>query len=636
MTKTSLELEIIEKLPVVVFEYIIRKDGVMNFTYISPVCERILGLSQKELLSGEKSMREFIHPEDWPSFVENRESVRLNLTDFNWEGRVRLLKKDLWISATGKPNRTAEDNILVHGVIQDISTKKLLEAERYELERHLKSAMTKLNLSKHAQLNQSEKKYRSLMEHLSVAVIVHTDGRLQFANDYAVKMIGAKSAEELTGRDIMDFVHPSFKASIAERVVKLSAGENVPAMEEKIIRLDGSEVDVEVIAYPFEFDDKPAVQVILTDITEKKKKEQEARKTETLFTQLFENSPFAIVMLSEDGMVRKVNKGFESLFGFNSTELYGHSLNKFIISDEFQSEGDSINKNIAESKIVRLETVRFNREKQRLNVIVYGVPVSLDEKTISIFGVYVDITERKKVEEELKIRNSELDNFVYKVSHDLRAPLTSILGLVNLATVPGNTDNPLEYLKMVGTKIGHLDNFITEVLSHSKNLKLDLQVSKINLRELIEETFSSVNYLTGMDDMKLNVSVEGNNFHSDPWRLSEILRNLMSNSVKYRNASLTNPEISIQASVHEDKCHLKFADNGIGIPAQHLPKVFDMFYRAHEKSDGSGLGLYIVNKAVEKLGGQIKIESEHGKGTQFDIVLPNRVNKESNTNNQIH
>ena len=625
MIGTQQELEIIEKLPVVVFEYTIRKDISMIFTYISPTCEKILGLTQTELLSGERGIHEFIHPDDWPMFEENRNRVRQSLTDFKWEGRVRLKGKELWISATGKPYKKAKGEIVVYGIIQDISVTKTLEKAKSELERELKEVRIEVNVSKQILINESERKYRSLMEHLSVGVIVHSGGGLLFVNDYAVRMIGASGAEELIGRDIMGFVHPEFKPKIADRIARLKKGENVPPMEEKLIRLDGSEVDVEVIAYPFVFNGHPAIQVILTDITSKKKAEQEARKTETLFTQLFENSPFAIVMLNENGQVRKVNKGFESLFGYMHNELYNKSLNKFIIPDELQSEGDEINKTIATSKILRIETVRLNKQGQTINVIVYGVPVELDDRTIGIFGVYVDITQRKKVEEELKIRNAELDNFVYKVSHDLRAPLSSILGLVNLAVLPGNDDNLTEYMKTIGEKINHLDKFISDVLSHSKNLKMEVQINQINLRELIKKTFSSVNHLGGLNYVNLSLSVKGDNFFSDPWRLSEIFRNLISNSVKYRNTEITNPEIRINIEVNKKTCAINFSDNGIGINDKLLPKIFDMFFRAHEKSDGSGLGLYIVKNAIEKLGGQINVQSQLGKGTQFEIVLPNHI-----------
>jgi PAS domain S-box-containing protein len=621
MMNTSTDLEVIEYLPVVVFSYILRQDGTMDFTYVSPACKRILGMAADEILLGNREIEEYVHPEDWPAFEAAREAVKKTFCDFNWEGRLRMDKKDLWISVTGKPRVTEKKDILIYGVIQDISQKKLLEAEHYELEYQLKQVKTSLNLTKQAQINQSERKYRSLMEHLSVGVIVLRQGKLLFANDYAVKMVGAKRADEIIGKNVLEFISADFRELLRKH---LQDGEALPPLEEKIKRLDGQEVYVEANAYPFEFNDLPATQVILTDITEKKIQEKEARKTEKLFTQLFENSPFAIVMLDEKGHVKRVNDGFEALFGYNGSELFGQSLNKFIVPEELQSEGDSINNSIATSQIVRLETVRQNRDGKPLNVIVYGVPVNLDEQTIGIFGVYVDITHRKNVEEELKVRNAELDNFVYKVSHDLRAPLSSILGLVHLAALPDNTDNLDDYLKLIGSKIHDLDKFITDVLSHSKNLKLDVQVSPINLNELVQNTFSSVSYLKGVDTIKLDVVVRGGTFYSDPWRLSEILRNLISNSVKYRNtAAIPNSKIEVRALISPTLCHLEFCDNGIGIAAHHLAKVFDMFFRAHEKSDGSGLGLYIVKKAVEKLGGSIKMDSQLGIGTRYEILIPN-------------
>jgi PAS domain S-box-containing protein len=623
MTNTSTELEVIECLPVVVFSYIIKQDGTTGFTYVSPTTQQILGLRSDEMLLGDKTIQEYVHIEDWPSFESARKLVQQSLCDFTWEGRLRLEKRDLWISVTGKPRLNEKKDIIIHGVIQDISQRKLLENERFELEFQLKQLKASLNLAKQAQINQSEKKYRSLMEHLSVGVIVLRQTELLFANDHAVKMVGAKNASEVIGKNVMKFMSPDFRELIKEQVKKLKTGETLPPLEEKIHRLDGQEIFVEANAYPFEFNDLPATQVILTDITEKKLREKEARKTEKLFTQLFENSPFAIVMLDEKGHVRRVNDGFETLFGYNGSELFGQSLNKFIVPEELQSEGDSINKSIATSQIVRLETVRQNRDGKPLNVIVYGVPVNLDEQTIGIFGVYVDITHRKNVEEELKVRNAELDNFVYKVSHDLRAPLSSILGLVHLAALPDNTDNLDDYLKLIGSKIHDLDKFITDVLSHSKNLKLDVQVSPINLNELIQNTFSSVSYLKGVDTIKLDVVVRGGAFYSDPWRLSEILRNLISNSVKYRNTTIPNSKIEVRAVVSPTLCHLEFCDNGIGIASHHLAKVFDMFFRAHEKSDGSGLGLYIVKKAVEKLGGSIKMDSQLGVGTRYEILIPN-------------
>jgi signal transduction histidine kinase len=254
------------------------------------------------------------------------------------------------------------------------------------------------------------------------------------------------------------------------------------------------------------------------------------------------------------------------------------------------------------------------------------MPVKFDNETIGIFGVYVDITARKRVEEELKVRNTELDNFVYKVSHDLRAPLSSILGLVNLARLPGNTDDLMEYIDLIGSKVEHLDNFIGDVLSHSKNLKMDVAVAQVDFRKIIDQTFQDLNYLEGAKGISRMVRIEGIEFYSDPWRIAEIVRNLISNAIKYRKLDQGTSEVGIRVNVDHLRAEINFADNGIGIDEDNLARIFEMFYRATEQSDGSGIGLYIVRNAVEKLGGQITVASRPGQGTRFTIILPNRIN----------
>jgi signal transduction histidine kinase len=278
---------------------------------------------------------------------------------------------------------------------------------------------------------------------------------------------------------------------------------------------------------------------------------------------------------------------------------------------------------ISAKQLVRLESARVRKDGKKMFVIMYGVPILLEDKTIGIFGSYVDITEQKGVEEELKVRNAELDNFVYKVSHDLRAPLSSVLGLVNLATLEGNDDSLADYIKIIGQKIKQLDNFISDVLSHSKNLKLDVKIEKIDLQLLIENSFKDLDYLKGADTIIKHLDISSEAFFSDKWRIGEIFRNLISNSIKYRDFEKPNAEITIKVQTNPDRSIITFSDNGIGISVADQNKIFDMFYRASVQSDGSGLGLYIVKNAVEKIGGLLKITSQLGKGTTFELKLPN-------------
>jgi PAS domain S-box-containing protein len=461
---------------------------------------------------------------------------------------------------------------------------------------------------------------------LPIGIIIFIDSKIVFCNDRAGSILGALKYQELIGEDAKRFIQPEQHDFYMERLGQAQAGEPVPLCEQVYVRLDGSEVEVEEMAFSFLFRNQQASQVIFRDITEKKSAEATIRKNETLFTQLFNSIPMATVMLDGAGKVLQINSGFREMFGYELEELKGKNLNDHIVPDELRNEGIDLNNLIHASRVISVETIRKHKQGKVVNVILYGVPVMQDLETIGIYGVYVDITDRRKVEDELKIRNAELDNFVYKVSHDLRAPLSSILGLVNLAKVPGNTDDMLDYIDIIGNKVEHLDGFISDVLSHSKNLKVELSVNQINLRGIIENSFTDLNYLQGAKEMIKHVKVEGVEFYSDPWRISEIFRNLISNAVKYRQMDGSRqPEISIKIHVDNLRADISFADNGIGITEENLNRIFEMFFRATEQSDGSGIGLYIVKNAVDKLGGQISVASKSGLGTRFNIILPNRI-----------
>jgi PAS domain S-box-containing protein len=506
-----------------------------------------------------------------------------------------------WVEFRSNHELRSDGVIIRRGIIQDITERKETTKE-------------------------SEIRYQSLVERLPIGIVIHTQGKLVFANAQAHLILGVKKSKDFIGSNVLDFVHPDYRDRVRERMMEVAAGVPAPMMEQKYVRTDGKIVDVEAMAFPFSFKGEPATQVIFRDITEKKQTEARIKKNETLFTQLFQNVPMAVVMLDENGKVHLVNRGFEQMFGYDRNELRGHNLNDFIVPEELRNEGIDLNNLITSNQVVSIESVRKHRSGKRVNVILCGVPVMMENQTIGIYGVYVDITDRKSVEEELKIRNTELDNFVYKVSHDLRAPLSSILGLVNLARLPGNTDNPMDYIDIIGEKVEALDHFIGDVLSHSKNLKMEVNIGKVDLNKIIEQTFTDLSYLEGAKDMKRSVKIEGIDFYSDHWRISEIFRNLISNAIKYRQLYSEAPEINIRIHIDHLRADINFADNGIGIDETNLNKIFEMFYRATEQSDGSGIGLYIVKNAVEKLGGQINVVSKPNHGTRFNLLLPNRVN----------
>lgn len=228
----------------------------------------------------------------------------------------------------------------------------------------------------------------------------------------------------------------------------------------------------------------------------------------------------------------------------------------------------------------------------------------------------------KKTNEELSKRNVELDNFVYSVSHDLRAPIASVLGLINLAKQDEDTGMKDKYFEMINNSALQQDNFIREILDQSRNTRLDIKREKVFFKQIIDETFDQLKHAThsGKPVDKVIKIEQDEAFYTDSWRIKVMLNNVISNAIRYRNGR--NPLIKVEVKVEKDSAKLIVEDNGRGISKQHLDKVCEMFYRATDDNAGSGLGLYIVKETVDKLQGEIKIESEEGKGTKVIFDIP--------------
>lgn len=251
-------------------------------------------------------------------------------------------------------------------------------------------------------------------------------------------------------------------------------------------------------------------------------------------------------------------------------------------------------------------------------------------KGVSVF--IEDITQLKHSQlklieknRDLQKVNSELDSFVYRVSHDLRAPLTSILGLISLMKIETCPQKVNEYVALQEKSILKLDLFIKEIINLSRNSRLGITVSEIDFAELISEIFESQHYSSSADNIEQIVEIEdGLSFYTDRQRLSIILNNLISNGLKYVNPHEKNPHIKLRVyAAPDNNCIIEVSDNGIGISEMYLPKIFEMFFRATQEFSGSGLGLYIVKETVEKLKGKISVKSKTRQGSLFKVTLPN-------------
>lgn len=230
---------------------------------------------------------------------------------------------------------------------------------------------------------------------------------------------------------------------------------------------------------------------------------------------------------------------------------------------------------------------------------------------------------REQNEELVKI-NRELDSFVYSVSHNLRAPLMSLLGLLNLAKMKDQQESMEQYFEMMGHSIQKLDNTLKEILDYSRNARKELDLEPLEIRSIVNDSIERLLYMDGSEKVVKTMDIiEESPLYSDTYRLLVILSNLLSNSIKYRDPKKEINFVHFYVAVQKKTLTIRVQDNGIGISPAFIPKIFNMFYRATERSEGAGLGLYIVKETVQKLGGSISVQSEVGVGTTFEIEIPN-------------
>jgi signal transduction histidine kinase len=263
--------------------------------------------------------------------------------------------------------------------------------------------------------------------------------------------------------------------------------------------------------------------------------------------------------------------------------------------------------------------------KSNLIRLPNAITNSLKQKQLENERKKSDKALREQNEELVKI-NRELDSFVYSVSHNLRAPLMSVLGLLNLAKLHDQKEDLDQYFEMMEHSIQKLDYTLKEILDYSRNARKEVDAQLVNLRDLVDDSIARLLYMEGSERVTKNVDIiERSPLYADPYRLQVILNNLLSNSIKYRDPDKEQNVVHFYITIERKVLTIKVQDNGIGIPDTLLPKIFNMFYRATERSEGAGLGLYIVRETVQKLDGKIDVHSEQGIGTTFEIEIPNRI-----------
>ena len=373
--------------------------------------------------------------------------------------------------------------------------------------------------------------------------------------------------------------------------------------------------------------DSDFVQIIaqwIGSTIEREEYEENLRKNEALLETLLREIPVDFSVRDNNlKMLWQSNKG---------KEIWGNNEGKAIDFSDVNEKSSSKWKDIFK-RVLKGETIRGENDVKIWGKYYqfYSIasPIKVKGKVEQITVIHIDISQLKKAEKKLKTQNNkliklnaELDRFVYSASHDLRAPLASLLGLIDLSQREKLNPALTQYLQLMNTSIIKLDSFISDITDYSRNLRLKSKVEKIDFNVFINDIYNGLAFMNP-DKMDFSLKIVGRPlFYSDPDRLKLILSNLISNSIRYRSA-YHKLKIKLVVKKTKDKVEISVEDNGLGIQEKYQAKVFEMFYRANDKNTGSGLGLFIVKETIDKLKGSIKMQSVVNKGTTFNIIIPN-------------
>lgn len=256
-------------------------------------------------------------------------------------------------------------------------------------------------------------------------------------------------------------------------------------------------------------------------------------------------------------------------------------------------------------------------------------PWDWDKLSIAIDNcvtLYTSRLELRLKNAELQKANDELNKFVYSVSHDLRSPLTSILGVINLTKISPELKVAEDYFKMIEGRVLKLDDFIKKIIDYYKNARAESAKEEIDFDVVVNniwDTFKNQNPSI-VFDFKIEKNAE---YFGDVFGLKIIFENLISNAIKYQNPSSEIKKIDVVIKIESNNLYITVSDNGIGIDNQYLESIFNLFFRTEDALhvEGTGIGLYLVKETLNKIGGKINVTSQIMKGSSFHILIPNNL-----------
>jgi PAS domain S-box-containing protein len=575
---------------------------------INPAFEKILGYTSDEVTG--KSVFRFVHPDDL-------EQTRQKINELHTRKTAYPTFINRTISQTGKYHWLAWRSIDIVGErIFAIARDVTLLKQKKELLRDLNK-----NLLKQSDL------WDTVLNGIPQFVcILNEKMQFMYVNQTAALSMGLPQGRFI-GKTLEDLsiTYNNLEEYREEIHGVFQTGRQV--LNTLSIIIDGQQKDMEYSIIPI-FNDGTVISVIYTarDITDKNRDRRNFEASEKKLKKIIDLVPYPIFLKDKTCRYTLINKAQADLFNTTFENIIGKTDEEFI-SDK--NELDSVI--VSDKKILR-EQVNFVLPEQIITgkdgkkIILHTTKIPFLNQvdgSVNILGISIDITTAKNSEEELLRTNFELDSFVYKSSHDLRAPLRSLIGLINLIYREQDPEMRNHILDRCNASIHKLDTFISELTNFSRNSRLEITATRIDFHAIINECIENLKFMDHAQRIEIFINVNDvYPFYSDQARMTILFMNLISNAIKYQNTQTERSYVNIEVYTSEQEALIQISDNGIGIEKEFHHKIFEMFFRASEYSFGSGLGLYIVKQVIDKLYGKITVESTPGKGAAFKVILP--------------
>jgi len=473
-------------------------------------------------------------------------------------------------------------------------------------------------------IRHSEERYRRLVEVSPDAIFVNRGDRIVFINDQGVKLFGANNPDDIVGKSPLELIHPGDHAAVRARLQQLVEGrETVPLVEEKIVRLDGRVVDVETSAARFIDHEGMGIQVVLRDISDRKRADQTLQKERDFIDAVLETAGALVVVLDRDGRILRFNRACEQTTGYSSEEVLGrHAWDLFVILDEVDAVKAMFER--LRGGEPRNDYENYWKGKDgSMRRISWTNTVLTDPngKVDYVVAVGLDITDFKHMQEQLRKteRIAELGTLASGMAHEIGTPMNVILGRAEYLFQRVTDEATKKGLATIVTQVERITKVMNQLLAFARRKTPERRA--VDLGQTIDDSLEMFHERMTHSRITVEKVIEANmpSVLADRDQIIQVLINLVMNSIH------AMPEGGrLRLSLHREDSHVRLgvSDTGQGMSEEICSKVFDPFFTTKDFGKGTGLGLTVVKGIIEEHGGTIVVESGVDKGTTFWIRLP--------------